>query len=365
MASVTIRNLDEQLKKRLKLQAAANDRSMEEEIRRILADSGRETAKIDKTQSLPTNMQSTQSLPSLTEGYRPDPSRDKSGPLAGRRITLVITGGIAAYKSLDLIRRLRERDAAVRVIMTRAASEFVTPLAAGALASGHVHTDLFDPRSEFDVGHIRLARDADLVVVAPCTADFLARMMLGLAEDLAGAVLLATNRPILIAPAMNPQMWKNKATQRNLFRARADGVHIIGPNAGEMAESGEAGTGRMSEPLEIADAVVSLLLVTQPKILAGKRVLVTAGPTHEPIDPVRVIANRSSGKQGFAIAAAAAEAGARVTLIAGPVCLPTPPRVERIDVETALEMQAAVRGGLPADCAILVAAVADWRVVQT
>ena len=283
-----------------------------------------------------------------------------ASPLAGRAVLLVIGGGIAAYKALDLIRRLRERGATVTVVMTRAATEFVTPLAAGALAGGTVYTDLFDREAEQDVGHIRLARGADLVVVAPATADLMAKMAAGLADDLATAVLLATAAPILIAPAMNPAMWAHKATQRNVARLAADGVARIGPEAGEMAERGEAGTGRMSEPLAIT-AAAEALLPPPAGPLTGRHVLVTAGPTHEPIDPVRYIANRSSGKQGFAIAAAAARAGARVTLVHGPVALAVPAGVTAIAVETAREMLAATEAALPADIAIFAAAVADWR----
>jgi phosphopantothenoylcysteine decarboxylase / phosphopantothenate---cysteine ligase len=286
--------------------------------------------------------------------------------LYGRRILLVIGGGIAAYKSLDLIRRLRERGTAVRVVMTRAAQEFITPLAAGALAGDAVHTDLFDMRGEFDVGHIRLARETDVVVVAPATADFLAKMAGGHADDLATAVLLATGAPVLIAPAMNPLMWGHAATRRNLAQLVADGVAVVGPNAGEMAEAGESGRGRMAEPLEIVAAIEKILGAPQKSsgALAGRRVLVTAGPTHEPIDPVRYIANRSSGKQGYAIARAAAAAGAAVTLIAGPVTLADPAGVTTIKVESARDMLAAVDQALPVDVAVFAAAVADWRVLD-
>ncbi len=276
-----------------------------------------------------------------------------------RRILLIIGGGIAAYKSLDLIRRLQERGARVRCILTAAAQHFVTPLAAGALCGERAYTDLFDAQSEFDVGHIRLARDTDLVVVAPATADLIGRMAGGLADDLAAAVLLATDKLILIAPAMNPHMWAAKATQRNVAQLKADGVHIVGPNAGEMAERGEAGIGRMAEPLEIVAAVEALIGGGGP--LAGKRVLVTSGPTAEPIDPVRFIANRSSGKQGHAIAAAAAVAGAHVMLVSGPVSLPDPPGASVVRVETAQQMLAAVESALPVDVAVFAAAVADWR----
>jgi phosphopantothenoylcysteine decarboxylase/phosphopantothenate--cysteine ligase len=280
------------------------------------------------------------------------------------RVLLVIGGGIAAYKSLDLIRRLRERGVIVRAILTRAGQEFITPLAVGAIAGERAFTDLFDPKSEFDVGHIRLARDTDLVAVAPATADLMAKMAGGHADDLASTVLLATDKPILIAPAMNPQMWAHAATRRNFAQLAGDGVAVIGPNAGEMAESGERGTGRMAEPLEIAAAVMRLLEPAPARPLAGKRVLVTSGPTHEPIDPVRYIANRSSGKQGHAIAAAAAEAGAEVTLVSGPVSIPDPAGVRTVHVESAREMLEAVQAALPVDVAVFAAAVADWRVVE-
>ena len=254
---------------------------------------------------------------------------------------------------------MQERGATLRCILTPAAQHFVTPLAVGALCGERAYTDLFDPRTEFDVGHIRMARDTDLVVVAPATADLMARMAAGRADDLAAAVLLATDKPILIAPAMNPRMWAAKATQRNLARLKADGVRVVGPNTGEMAERGEAGVGRMAEPLEIAAAAEAIL--RRPGPLTGKRVLVTSGPTAEPIDPVRVIANRSSGKQGHAIAAAAAAAGADVVLVSGPVNVPDPPGVTVVHVETAQQMLAAVEQALPVDIAIFAAAVADWR----
>lgn len=285
--------------------------------------------------------------------------------MTGKRILLIIGGGIAAYKSLDLIRRMRERGAHVRCILTKAAHEFVTPLSVGALASEKAFTDLFDPQSEFDVGHIRLARDTDLIAVAPATADLIAKMANGHADDLASAVLLATDKPILLAPAMNPMMWRHPATRRNVVRVVADGTQLIGPNDGEMAESGEAGTGRMAEPLEIVDAAQRILSSSSTdKPLAGKRVLITSGPTHEPIDPVRYIANRSSGKQGHAIAAAAAAAGAEVILVSGPVNVPDPARVSPVRVTTAQEMLAAVQKALPVDAAIFAAAVADWGVAN-
>ena len=284
--------------------------------------------------------------------------------VSGKRILLIIGGGIAAYKCLDLIRRLKERGARVRVIMTKAAQEFVTPLSVGAIAGERAFTELFDLATEFDIGHIRLARDCDLVVVAPATADLVAKMAHGLADDLAATVLLATDRPVLAAPAMNPQMWAHGATQRNIATLMADGVVLVGPNQGEMAEAGEAGVGRMAEPLEIVAAVENLLQAG-PLPLAGKRIVVTSGPTHEPIDPVRYIANRSSGKQGHAIARAAAAAGADVVLVSGPVGgLPDPPGVSVVKTETAQDMLAAVEAALPADAAVFAAAVADWRVAQ-
>ncbi len=286
--------------------------------------------------------------------------------LKDRRILLIIGGGIAAYKALDLIRRLKERGARVRCVLTKAGGEFVTPLSVSALAGEHVFTDLFDLRTEFDIGHIRLAREPDLVVVAPATADLIAKMAGGHADDLATTVLLATDKPILLAPAMNPRMWSNHATQRNMRQLASDGLRVVGPNEGEMAESGEAGIGRMAEPLEIVAAIEGFFAKPGAgKPLSGKRVLVTSGPTHEPIDPVRYIANRSSGKQGHAIASAAAEAGAQVTLVSGPVHIADPAGVRTIKVSTARDMLAAVEGALPADAAVFAAAVADWRVAQT
>jgi phosphopantothenoylcysteine decarboxylase/phosphopantothenate--cysteine ligase len=287
-------------------------------------------------------------------------ARPSSAVNIKKRIVLVIGGGIAAYKCLDLIRRLRERGFAVRAIMTKAATEFITPLSVGALTADKVFEDLFSREDEQDVGHIRLARDCDLIVVAPATADLMAKMANGLANDLASTVLLATNRPVLIAPAMNPAMWAHKATRRNFGQLVSDGIHSLGPNKGEMAESGEAGEGRMAEPLEIV-AAVERLLDDKPKPLTGRKIIVTSGPTHEPIDPVRYIANRSSGKQGHAIAGALAALGADVRLVSGPVTIPDPAGVAVTRVETAREMLAAVEGLLPSDAAIMVAAVADWR----
>jgi phosphopantothenoylcysteine decarboxylase/phosphopantothenate--cysteine ligase len=284
--------------------------------------------------------------------------------LDDKRILLVIGGGIAAYKALDLIRRLKERGAAVRCILTKAAQEFITPLAAGALTGERAFTDLFDAQGEFDVGHIRLARETDLIVVAPVTADLMAKMAGGHADDLASTVLLATDKRVLIAPAMNPRMWEHPATRRNLAQLTADGVAMVGPNKGDMAERGERGIGRMAEPLEITEAVEKLLGGADEKPLAGKRVVVTAGPTHEPIDPIRYLANRSSGKQGHAIARAAAAAGAEVILVSGPVNLPDPAGVKIVKVTTAREMLAAVEAALPVDVAVFAAAVADWRTAE-
>ena len=280
--------------------------------------------------------------------------------LSGKRLLLIIGGGIAAYKCLDLIRRLRERGASVRCAMTSAAQQFVTPLSVGALSADHVFTELFDRQDEHDVGHIRLSREADLVVVAPATADLMAKLANGLADDLASTVLLATDKPVLMAPAMNPRMWAHSATRRNRATLEKDGIHFVGPMKGEMAESNEAGEGRMAEPLEIVAAIEALFSIA-PKPLSGRKIIVTSGPTHEPIDPVRYIANRSSGKQGHAIAAALAKLGADVRLVSGPVDIADPAGVTVEHVETAREMQQAVERLLPADAAVMVAAVADWR----
>src|SRR4051794_4956286 len=347
MASLTIRKLDEAVKAYLRVRSAGNGRSVEEEVRVILGEL----------------IQGRPELPgSASPASLPAPRRAISG--GEKRVTLIIGGGIAAYKALDLIRRLKERQCAVRCVLTKAAQQFVTPLSASALAHERVYTDLFDPQSEFDAGHIRLARDCDLIVVAPATADLMAKMANGHADDLASAILLAANKPILLAPAMNPLMWNNTATRRNVMQLRRDGIHTIGPNSGEMAEAGEAGVGRMSEATEIAAAAEHLLRPPKPRPLAGKRVLITAGPTHEPIDPVRYIANRSSGKQGFAIAAAAQAAGAEVMLVTGPVDLGDPTGVTVIHVESARDMLHKVEAALPADIAIFAAAVADWRVAN-
>ncbi len=281
-----------------------------------------------------------------------------------KRILLIIGGGIAAYKSLELIRLCRKAGIAVTPILTRAGAEFVTPLSVSGLAGEKVYTDLFDLTDEAEMGHIQLSRVADLVVVAPATADLMAKMAAGLANDLASTALMATDKPVLIAPAMNVRMWQHPATQRNIATLKQDGVLFTGPEEGDMA-CGEFGPGRMSEPADILAAIERFYGSDQPGLphgpLTGHKVVITAGPTHEPIDPVRYIANRSSGKQGYALAEAAIALGAEVALVSGPVHLPVPPGVELIQVETAREMLAAVEGELPCDIAIFCAAVADWR----
>ncbi len=304
-----------------------------------------------------------------------------------KRVLLIVAGGIAAYKALELVRLLKRQGIAVRAVMTQRATEFVTPLSMGVMTEDQVYGDMFDLKEEREIGHIQLSRQADLIVICPATANILAKMAAGIADDLATTILLATDKPVLAVPAMNVRMWQHSATQRNLTQLRADGVTIMEPDEGAMA-CGEFGPGRLPEPPAVAERICAMLghsfdttltagrapttvspaLEAQPDFadinhrpLFGKRVLVTAGPTYEAIDPVRYIANRSSGRQGFAIAAAAAEMGAEVTLVAGPVHLVTPPGVVRIDVESAREMQAEVEKALPADVAILVAAVADWR----
>jgi phosphopantothenoylcysteine decarboxylase/phosphopantothenate--cysteine ligase len=309
-----------------------------------------------------------------------------------KRILLIVTGGIAAYKSLELVRLLKRQGIAVRAVMTKSAAEFVTPLSMAVMTEDQVYGHMFDLKEESEIGHIQLSRQADLIVVCPATANIIAKMAAGIADDLATTILLATDKPVLAVPAMNVRMWNHRATQRNLTQLRADGVHIMAPDKGAMA-CGEFGPGRLPEPPAVAEQICAMLgqafnaaltagrspttvpsaapRAAQPDFadinhrpLFGKRVLVTAGPTHEAIDPVRYIANRSSGRQGFAIAAAAADLGAEVTLIAGPVHLETPPGVIRINVETALEMQAEVEKALPVDAAIMVAAVADWRAAK-
>ncbi|SFR41142.1 bifunctional phosphopantothenoylcysteine decarboxylase/phosphopantothenate--cysteine ligase CoaBC [Litoreibacter janthinus] len=280
--------------------------------------------------------------------------------LAGKRILLIVGGGIAAFKSLDLIRRLRERGATVVPVLTNAAEEFVTPLSTSALAGQKVYRDLFDLTDEAEMGHIELSRAADLVVVAPATADLMGKMAAGLANDLASTLLMATDKRVLIAPAMNVRMWEHPATQRNLATLQGDGILVVGPDVGDMA-CGEHGPGRMSEPLAIVDAVEAAL-ADGP--LKGKHVLVTSGPTHEPIDPVRYIANRSSGAQGTAIARSLAALGADVTFVTGPADVAPPAGVKVVKIQTAREMKEAVDAALPADAAVFAAAVADWRVAN-
>lgn len=280
--------------------------------------------------------------------------------LAAKRVLLIIGGGIAAYKSLALIRLLRGAGAAVTPVLTKAGAEFVTPLSISALAGEKVYSALFDLTDEAEMGHIQLSRVADLVVVAPATADLMAKMAGGRADDLASTLLLATDTPVLLAPAMNVRMWDHPATRRNVAQLLADGVHIVGPNEGEMA-CGEFGAGRMAEPDEIMAAIAALL---SEGPLKGRRVLVTSGPTHEPIDPVRYIANRSSGAQGTAIAVALRDLGAEVVFVTGPATVPPPAGVQVVRVETAAQMLAAVQAALPVDAAVMAAAVADWRVAN-
>ena len=278
--------------------------------------------------------------------------------LSGKHVLLIVGGGIAAYKGLELIRRLRERGVTVTPVLTRAGQQFVTPLSLSALAGRKVYTDLFDLTDEAEMGHIQLSRAADLVVVAPATADLMAKMAGGHADDLATTLLLATDKRVLIAPAMNVRMWEHPATRRNAAQLAHDGVLTVGPDAGDMA-CGEFGPGRMAEPLAIV-AAIEAALTEGP--LAGKRILVTSGPTHEPIDPVRYIANRSSGAQGTALGAALAALGAEVTFVTGPADVPPPAGVHVVRVETAQQMRDAAEAALPVDAAIFAAAVADWRV---
>ena len=281
--------------------------------------------------------------------------------LAGRTILLIIGGGIAAYKALELVRELKKRGGNVNAILTKAGTEFVTPLSVSALAGSPVHTELFDLTQEAEMGHIEFSRAADLLVVAPATANLMAKMAAGIADDLATTTLLATDKPVMIVPAMNVRMWLHAATQANLATLKGRGVTVVGPDNGDMA-CGEFGPGRLAEPRAIADAVEAALAPAGDLPLKGKKVIITAGPTHEPIDPVRYIANRSSGRQGYALAEAARDLGARTILISGPVGLDVPPGMEVQPVETAAEMLAATSAELPADIAIFAAAVADWRV---
>ena len=280
--------------------------------------------------------------------------------MSDKRILLIVGGGIAAYKSLELTRLLRKAGVGVRPILTAAGAEFVTPLSLAALSEDKVYSELFSLTDEAEMGHIELSRSADLVVVAPATADLMAKAANGHASDLASTTLLATDKPVLMAPAMNVRMWEHPATRRNLATLKGDGVLFVGPDEGAMA-CGEFGFGRMAEPPAIFEAILAALEGPASRPLTGKRAIVTAGPTAEPIDPVRVLTNRSSGKQGFAIAKALADLGAEVTLVAGPVSVATPVGVRRVDVETAREMLAACEAALPADIAVCVAAVSDWR----
>jgi len=449
MANISIRNLDDGIKEALRRRAAAEQCSMEEFLRRCLAAAaekagnpaalalaGHEAAAADWPGRLINEPNSEAAGAARVAAGETQPAgKGAEAPLAavrGKNIVLIIGGSIAAYKALELIRRLRRAGAVVRVIMTAAAQQFITPLLAGAVAGGPVYRHLFAREGEQDyaadwsgsgpdkaggaapfmaaaggraaaeIGHIQLARQADIVLVSAATASRLAKMAAGQADDLAGAVLLATRAPVLLAPAMNPAMWAHKATQRNVALLRRDGCHIIGPEQGEMAESGESGLGRMSEPAAIIAALAALAanlpgsgnnrqyrpgaagpeheaaglpaplagayaaVLADPALpaataLAGRHIIVTSGPTHEALDPVRYLANRSSGRQGHALAAALAAAGARVTLISGPVTLPDPPGAAVVPVTGAEEMRAAVLAALPADAAICVAAVADWR----
>ncbi|WP_321395477.1 bifunctional phosphopantothenoylcysteine decarboxylase/phosphopantothenate--cysteine ligase CoaBC [Emcibacter sp.] len=281
--------------------------------------------------------------------------------LNNKRLLLIIGGGIAAYKVLELIRRLKERNVRIRPILTKGGAQFVTPLSVSALAEEKVYQDIFSLTDEAEMGHIRLSRETDLVLVAPATADLMAKMAAGIADDLATTTLLATDKPVLIAPSMNTMMWEHPATQRNLDRLQEDGIGIIQPGSGDLA-CGEVGAGRLAEVPDIIRTIENFFESRRAQsALTGKHVIVTAGPTHEAIDPVRYIANRSSGKQGYAIASALVDLGARVTLVSGPTALDCPDGVERINVETARDMNAAVDAALPADVAVCVAAVADWR----
>ncbi|OJU51597.1 MAG: bifunctional phosphopantothenoylcysteine decarboxylase/phosphopantothenate synthase [Mesorhizobium sp. 61-13] len=365
MANITIRNLDDEVKELLRQLAAQNNLSMEEQARLMIrAAVEGQLGQGSRIEQIEATLRELTGDKTKLSSEPASPAKPRSGSLSNKRILLIIGGGIAAYKVLDLIRRLRERGAFVRPVMTAAAQEFVTPLSVGALSADHVFTDLFDRKDEHDIGHIRLSREADLIVVAPATADLMAKLSNGLANDLASTVLLATNKPVLMAPAMNPRMWAHPATRRNRSQLEKDGIKFVGPARGEMAESGEAGEGRMAEPLEIV-AAIEAMLRPGARPLAGRKIIVTSGPTHEPIDPVRYIANRSSGKQGHAIAGALARLGADVQLVSGPVTIPDPAGVNTTHVESAREMQAAVEKLLPADAAVFVAAVADWRTANS
>lgn len=341
MANISIRKFDDSIKQALQKRAAAEGLSMESLLRRVLAQAAAgENADADKAE------------------------QGGLSALSGKRVALIIGGSVASYKALELIRILRRAEATVQAVMTAAAQRFITPLAVGALTGGRVYTDLFSREDEQDIGHIRLARGADIIIFVGLSASRMAKMAAGLADDLAGAVLLAARAPVLAAPAMNPAMWAHPAIQRARAQLAADGCLFVGPERGEMAESGEAGLGRMSEAAAIAAAAAEVLAQMRggaAKSLSGKHILITAGPTHEPLDPVRYLGNHSSGRQGYALAAALTALGARITLISGPVALPAPEGVALRRVETALEMQAAAKAALPADAAIFTAAVADWR----
>ncbi|WCR55665.1 bifunctional phosphopantothenoylcysteine decarboxylase/phosphopantothenate--cysteine ligase CoaBC [Bartonella clarridgeiae] len=337
MTNITLRNVSLEIQEFLRIRAEQNGISIEEETLHLLNNLV-ETSIISPLQTSTIEKQS----------------------LKSKSILLIIGGSIAAYKALDLIRRLQEREANLNIVMTTAAQKFITPLAAEVLSGSSVYSDLFSGEKEQDVSHIRLARQADLIIVAPATANRIAKIATGIADDLANCIILAARCPLLIAPAMNPAMWTHPTTIRNIAKLRANGVHMVGPEVGEMAERNEKGCGRMSEPLTIV-ASAEALLSAQKKSLCGRHFIVTSGPTHEPIDPVRYLANRSSGKQGHAIATALANLGATVTLICGPVGLADPEGVKTIHVETACQMLKAVQEALPADGAIFVAAVCDWR----
>jgi len=380
MANISIRNIDAGIKQALQRRAAREGCSMEALLRQMLRHAAEQGAA------------------AAPEAAAPAVAAGQGGALSGRRILLIIGGSIAAYKALEFIRLARRQGAQMRAVMTAAAQQFITPLAVGALTGGAVATELFVRESDQDIGHIRLARNADMIVFVGVSASRLAKLAAGLGDDLAGAIMLAARAPVLLAPGMNPAMWAHPATQRNVAQLRADGLHFIGPEAGEMAESGEAGLGRMSEPAAILAAAENILagsaaeqeavfafgknrerkeegavFAGRPACgkngeekqygvpLAGRHIIITAGPTHEPLDPVRYLANRSSGRQGYALAAACLALGARVSLISGPVNLAAPPGAELVKVQTARQMQAAAAAALPADAAIFAAAVADWR----
>jgi phosphopantothenoylcysteine decarboxylase / phosphopantothenate---cysteine ligase len=359
MASLTVRHLDEDVKKQLRLLAAKSSVSMEEYVRIILSDASNSALPSD---TIPPTRAAHQALSTVDlDSPRASPQKNASAlshSLLKKRILLIIGGGIAAYKTPELVRDIIKRGGEVTCLLTKAAEQFVTPLTLASLSGNKVYTDLFSLTDEVEMGHIQLSRNADLIVVAPATADFIAKAAHGLANDLASTVLLATDKPVLLAPAMNVRMWHHAATQRNIARLQSDGIHVIGPDEGDMA-CGEYGLGRMSEPHVIADEMCALLT---PKNLPlkGIHVLVTSGPTFEPIDPVRFIGNHSSGKQGHAIAKAALDAGACVTLVSGPVNVPDPIGAKVIHVKTAQEMLDAVEAALPADVVICAAAVADW-----